>query len=102
MRFSTITILVVAMISTNAMLLGNIATHLLYAQPDNNQLTVHKLIASFPFIPIITSPNQTMARPLPAISNITQPNTNQTPSNSNSTFLTYKNPTYGYNILLLG
>jgi hypothetical protein len=80
----------------NVILLGSIATHLLYAQPDNNQLTVHKLIASFPFIPL-TSPNQTM-RSAPAISNLSQSNANQTSSNSNSTYLTYKNPTYGIQI----
>ena len=76
------------MISMNVILLGSIATHLLYAQPDNNQLTVHKLIASLPFIPKTTSHNQT----------ISQSNTNQTPSNGNSTFLTYKKPTYGIQI----
>jgi hypothetical protein len=52
------------MIFMNVILLGSIATHLLYAQPDNNQLTVYKLIASFPFIPLTTSPNQTMAASL--------------------------------------
>jgi len=86
------------MISMNVILLGSIATHLLYAQPDNNQLTVHKLIASFPFIPMITSPNQTMERSIPAISSVSQSNTNQTPSDGISTFLTYKNPTYGIQI----
>jgi len=50
------------MIFMNVILLGSIAT-----QPDNNQLTVHKLIASFPFIPLTTNPNQTS---LPAISSI--------------------------------
>jgi tetratricopeptide (TPR) repeat protein len=83
------------MISMNVILLGSIATQLLYAQPDNNQLTVHKLIASFPFIPMITSPNQTMGRSVPAISNVSQSSTNQMPSNGNSTFLIYKNPIYG-------
>ena len=98
MRFSTVTIFVVAMICINVIPLRSIATHLLYAQPDNNQLTVHKLIASFPFIPIITNPNQTMGRSVPAISNVSQSSTNQTPSNGNSTFLTYKNPIYGIQI----
>ena len=98
MRFSTVTIFVAAMISMNVILLGSIAIHLLYAQPDNNLLTVHKLIASLPFIPITTSHNQTIMGLKPAISNVSQSTTNQTASNINSTFLTYKNSDYGIQI----
>ena len=104
--FSTVIILVAAIISMNVILLGSIPTHLLYAQHDdningNNLLTVHKAAASFPFIPPTTSPSpkQTMARSSPAISNVSQSNANQeTASNGNSTFLTYKNSNYGIQI----
>jgi hypothetical protein len=105
-RFPAIIIFVSVMISMNVILLGSITTHLLYAQHDNseqldnnanNLLTVHKLIPSFPYIPLTASPNQTMAKSMLAISD-SQSKTNETASNDNSTFLTYKDPNYGIQI----